>query len=164
MSVWFILLIQLTIVAYALVGGTFLAFSDFIMRSLSLTPGPGGLEAMQSINRQVFRWVFMTLFLGLAPVSLALSTFAGFSLDRPGALLILLSGIVYLAGCFCVTIFCNVPMNTRLAAMPSRAEHALAYWTDTYLPRWTFWNTVRTIACIAAATLLVFGLVAMQSC
>jgi len=163
MSFWFILLIQVSIVAYALVGGAFLAFSDFIMRSLSLTPGTGGLEAMQSINRQVFRWVFMTLFLGMAPVSLVLATYAGVSLSMPGARLILLSAVVYLAGCLCVTIFCNVPMNERLAAMPASDARAHAYWTGTYLPRWTFWNTVRTLACVVAAALQTGGLVALAA-
>ena len=69
MSPFFILLMQVAILAYALVGGVFLAFSDFIMRSLSLTGGLGGVEAMQVINREVFRWVFMTLFLGMGAQS-----------------------------------------------------------------------------------------------
>ena len=161
MSVWFILLIQVSIVAYALVGGVFLAFSDFIMRSLSLTSGTGGIEAMQSINRQVFRWVFMTLFLGLAPVSLGLCGLAWFHLNTPGAVLLLSSGVLYLGGCLGVTIVCNVPMNERLGALQASEEAAKAYWTGTYLPRWTFWNTVRTGACILAATLQTAGLVSL---
>jgi len=66
MSPFVFVILQTSIVAYALVGGVFLAFSDFIMRSLSHTGGVGGVEAMQVINREVFRWVFMTLFLGMA--------------------------------------------------------------------------------------------------
>jgi uncharacterized membrane protein len=31
----------------------------------------------------------------------------------------------------------------------------------TYLPRWTFWNTVRTLACAVASALLLFGLLWM---
>ncbi len=68
MSIVFFLIL-FTILAYAFIGGVFLAFSDFIMRSLAMTGGHGGIEAMQVINREVFRWVFMALFLGLAPVS-----------------------------------------------------------------------------------------------
>lgn len=45
---------HLAVLAYALVGGVFLAFSDFIMRALSVTSGHGGAEAMQAINREVF--------------------------------------------------------------------------------------------------------------
>ncbi|MGC3940326.1 hypothetical protein ACOTTU_21185 [Roseobacter sp. EG26] len=69
MSTIIILLFQCSILAYAFIGGVFLAFSEFIMRSLAMTGGHGGIEAMQVINREVFPWVFMTLFLSLAAVS-----------------------------------------------------------------------------------------------
>ena len=69
MSTAFILLIQFAILADAFVGGVFLAFSDFIMHALAKTSCHGGVEAMQMISREVFRWVFMTLFLSLVPVS-----------------------------------------------------------------------------------------------
>ena len=149
---------QFAILAYALVGGVFLAFSDFIMRSLSLTGGVGGVEAMQVINREVFRWIFMALFLGMAAVSLVISGYAAISLSGPAGTLILLSGLVYLFGCFGVTVLFNVPMNEALAGMDLAAEATQSYWTGTYLPRWTFWNSVRTIACGLSAILLLTGL------
>ena len=65
MASFFFILMEFAFLAYALVAGAFLAFSDVIMRSLSLTGGVGGVEAMQVINREVFRRVFMALFLGL---------------------------------------------------------------------------------------------------
>ena len=49
-------------------------------------------------------------------------------------------------------------MNEALARMDLSREATRACWTGTYLPRWTFWNTVRTIACGIAAALLLFGL------
>ena len=83
-------LIQFAILAYALVGGVFLAFSDFVMRSLALTGGAGGVEAMQSINREVFRWIFMVLFIGLAPVSLFIAGYGGWVLGGQPCNLMLL--------------------------------------------------------------------------
>lgn len=56
---------------------------------------------MQVINREVFRWVFMMVFLGMAAMSLVIVT---------------------------------------------------------YLPRWAFWNTVRTLACGLSAAVLLFAL------
>ncbi|MEQ9258637.1 MAG: DUF1772 domain-containing protein [Roseovarius sp.] len=158
MSLVFLFLLQIAVLAYALVGGVFLAFSDFIMRALALTGGHGGVNAMQVINREVFRWVFMTLFLGMAALSLLLIGFAGFALEGPGATLVVLAGLVYLVGCFGVTVVFNVPMNEALAGMELSAKATSAYWRDTYLPRWTFWNSVRTAACAVAAALLLFGL------
>ncbi|GGH41355.1 Uncharacterized membrane protein [Cribrihabitans marinus] len=162
MSPFLFYLIHLAVLAYALVGGVFLAFSDFIMRALAATSGHGGAEAMQAINREVFRWVFMTLFLGLAALSLALIVHAAVGPSRPGAMLIGMAGLVYLLGCFGVTIVCNVPMNETLARMDLSQDATRAYWTGTYLPRWTFWNTVRTIACGLSAALLLFGLTTLS--
>ena len=104
MSPILLFVMQIAILAYALVGGVFLAFSDFIMRSLARTGGAGGVEAMQVINREVFRWVFMALLLGLAPVSLAGVVFGFLNLASPGGTLMVLAGLSYLVGCFGVTI------------------------------------------------------------
>ena len=157
MSPFTFMALQCAIIAYALVSGVFLAFSDFIMRSLAHTGGIGGVEAMQVINREVFRWVFMTLFIGMAPVSLAIAGYGGFvASSGPGSLFVI-AGLIYFIGCFGVTIFFNVPMNQALAGMDATSAEASAYWTGTYLPRWTFWNTVRTFASAISAALLLFG-------
>lgn len=161
MSPFIFFALQFAIIAYALVSGVFLAFSDFIMRSLAHTGGIGGVDAMQVINREVFRWVFMTLFIGMAPVSLAIAGYGGFIVGNgPGALLVL-AGLTYFVGCFGVTVFFNVPMNEALAGMEASSASARDYWTGTYLPRWTFWNTVRTVASTISAALLLFGLLWM---
>tara|TARA_R110002094_G_scaffold32631_10_gene45185 strand:- start:776 stop:1279 length:504 start_codon:yes stop_codon:yes gene_type:complete len=158
MSMWFLVLTQLALLAYALIGGVFLAFSDFIMRSFAHTSGSGGIEAMQVINREVFRWVFMALFLGLVPVSLIVAGYAVSNLDGPTAVVMVLAGLTYLVGCFGVTVLFNVPMNEVLAGMDPSDPATRTYWAQTYLPRWTFWNTVRTVACTASAALLLIGL------
>jgi len=158
MSTTLFLLMQLSILAYALVAGVFLAFSDFIMRSLALTNGIGGVEAMQVINREVFRWVFMTLFLGMAAVSVVIAGYAWLGLGGPAGMLILLAALVYLIGCFGVTVAFNVPMNQALAGMDLTSEATRDYWLQTYVPRWTFWNSVRTAAAALSAALLLFGL------
>lgn len=154
MSLTIAVLLHLTIIAYALVSGVFLAFSDFIMRSLAIT---GGVDAMQTINREVFRWAFMALFIGLAPVSLGIAAYGGIVVGQGAGLLIMLAGLIYVIGCFGVTVAFNVPMNEALARMDVTADTTRAYWSDIYLPRWTFWNTVRTIASSLSAALLLVG-------
>ncbi|MCH2077007.1 MAG: DUF1772 domain-containing protein [Rhodobacteraceae bacterium] len=161
MSVAAFLLIQFSILAYALVGGVFLAFSDFIMRSLAITGGHGGVEAMQAINREVFRWVFMALFLGMAAISVMMVAYGALGAAGPAGTLIMVAGLVYLVGCFGVTVFFNVPMNEALAGMEMSADATRDYWFETYVPRWTFWNSVRTVACAISAALLLFGLLWM---
>ncbi len=159
MSPFIFVLLQLSILAYAIVGGVFLAFSDFIMRSLAHTGGVGGVDAMQVINREVFRWVFMTLFLGMAAVSVFIAVYSLTQIAGGPGTLILLGALIYVLGCFLVTVAFNVPMNEALAAMELSADSTRDYWTGTYVPRWTRWNTVRTVACIVAAGLTLFGLI-----
>ena len=161
MSTAFFFLIQFAVLAYAFVGGVFLAFSDFIMRSLAITGGHGGIEAMQVINREVFRWVFMALFLGMAAVSPIIAGYGAFGLSGPAGMLVTLAGLVYLIGCFGVTVFFNVPMNEALGRMEMSSDTTRDYWLQTYVSRWTFWNSVRTIACALSAALLLLGLLFM---
>ncbi|MBY4891926.1 DUF1772 domain-containing protein [Rhodobacteraceae bacterium N5(2021)] len=158
MSPIIFIFLQLAIIAYALVSGVFLAFSDFIMRSLAQTGGAGGVDAMQVINREVFRWVFMALFIGLAPVSLLIAAYGGIYIGNGPGNVIMLAGVIDLIGCFGVTVGFNVPMNETLAGMDVTADTTRDYWTGTYLPRWTFWNTVRTFASGLSSALLLFGL------
>lgn len=159
MAVWLLLIAHVSALAYGLLGGVFLAFSDFIMRSLGQVAGHGGLEAMQIINREVFRIVFMVLFLGMAPVSLFMLIHGLVRGDGGGSLIIAAAGAVYLVGGFLVTVVFNVPLNETLAAMETEAPETTRFWQQTYLPRWTFWNTVRTMACALASALTVIGLI-----
>ena len=161
MSPFSFIILQVAILAYAFVGGVFLAFSDFIMRSLTHTGGIGGVEAMQVINQEVFRWVFMALFIGMAPLSLLVAAYGGIFVGGGPGTLMMVAGLIYFIGCFGVTVCFNVPMNEALAGMELSAESTHEYWTGTYLPRWTFWNTVRTLACGLSAALLLFGLLWM---
>ncbi|MDW3225806.1 MAG: anthrone oxygenase family protein [Paracoccaceae bacterium] len=159
MSPFIFVVLQVSIVAYALIGGVFLAFSDFIMRSLAHTGGVGGVEAMQVINREVFRWIFMALFLGMAVVSVFVVIYSVTNLAGGPGTLILIGAVVYLLGCFAVTVFFNVPMNEALAGMDLTSDTTKDYWTNTYLPRWTMWNTIRTVACAVSAALVLIGLI-----
>jgi len=159
MSAFVFLLLQFSILAYAIVAGVFLAFSDFIMRALARTGGVGGVEAMQVINREVFRWIFIALFLGMAALSVFILIYGALVLAGGPRTLVMLGALTYLLGCFAVTIICNVPMNEALAKMKLSDQATHDYWTRTYLPRWTAWNTVRTTACALAAALMLSGLV-----
>lgn len=162
MSTAVFLLLNVSILAYALVAGVFLAFSDFIMRSLAIATGSSGVEAMQHINKEVFRWIFMTLFLGMAAGSVAIAGFAWFKIEGTAGVLILLAAVTYLVGCFAVTVVFNVPMNEALAGMETGSEATRHYWLQSYVPRWTFWNSVRTAASAMSAMLLLSGLAVMM--
>ena len=156
MPFWLTVAAQLSILGYALLAGVFLAFSDFIMRALRETPSAGGPAAMQAINREVFHYVFIPLFLAMAPVSVLLAVAA--AMLAPSPMPFVAAAAVYVAGAFGVTVVRNVPMNNRLAEFEAGSADGQDYWAGTYLPRWTTWNSVRAAACLLSAGLMLFGL------
>ena len=132
------------------VGGIFYAFSTFVMAALGSLSSAQGAGAMKAINVTVINPVFMLAFMGTAVLCLVL---AGGSLiwwGRPGGMLMLAASLLYLLGCFGVTMLFNVPLNNQLAAVAPAQEAAL--WSR-YLDVWTAWNHVRTLASILSAIL-----------
>lgn len=137
------------------VGGIFYAFSTFVMAALGSLPSAQGAGAMKAINVTVINPVFMLAFMGTAVLGLVL---AGASLiwwGRPGGMLMLAASLLYLLGCFGVTMLFNVPLNNQLAAIAPAQEAAL--WSR-YLDVWTLWNHVRTLASILSAILFTAAL------
>ena len=133
-----------------LVAGVFQSFSDFVMRSLVAARPSGGIEAMQTINRKVYRSWFLVMMLGMAPLSVALAGYAHFYLSAPASRPIIAGTAIYMVFVFLVTMLANVPMNNRLDRMDPFAEESADYW-KTYSVIWTWWNHVRTLGSLASA-------------
>lgn len=150
-SLWFFTVIEVSVIACGLVSGVFLAFSDFIMRSLDGSEKAAGVEVMQVINREVFRTVFMFLLIGMSILFPLIAGYAYYSISGPTAGLIMTGGTVYFFGVFVVSIFFNIPMNERLDKQEYAGAEAATYWSNVYFPRWTFWNYVRAISSSGAA-------------
>ncbi|MCY0094311.1 DUF1772 domain-containing protein [Hoeflea ulvae] len=159
MSLWFILLGAVSVLAYAAIGGVFLAFSDFLMRSFNLVRDQGGIEAMQVLNVEIMRSVFMVLFMGLTLVSLFIAVYAAINLGGTPRLLLMLAGGLYIIGVFALTAAGNVPLNNQLATLAPSTPQALAFWKEAYMTRWVSLNTLRTIACLLASGLTLAALV-----
>jgi uncharacterized membrane protein len=132
------------------VGGIFSAFSSFVMAALGRLPSAQGAAAMNAINVTVINPTFMMAFMGTTLVCLVLAGGSLFWWGRTGATLSLAASLIYIVGCFGVTMVFNVPLNDQLAAVAPAQEAAL--WSR-YLDVWTAWNHVRTLASIASAIL-----------
>lgn len=146
------------VIGCGLVGGIFFAFSSFIMAALGRLPSEQGVAAMNSINVTVQNPTFFLAFFGTGLVCLLLAAGAYVWWDQAGGKLILIAGVIYLAGCIGVTIAFNVPLNNAIAAVPAATPEAAALWSH-YLDRWTTWNTVRTVACVVSAALFTAALI-----
>lgn len=160
LTVWTLMVLAM---ASSLVSGVFLTFSDFVMKSLAASKPAAGTEAMQIINRKVFRSIFMVLLIGMIPISALVAGYAYWFLDGPVAILLINGGLLYFFGVFIVSMVGNIPMNNVLEALPQGGAAAQAYWPD-YVHGWVLWNHVRWVAALGtAASYMVAAVLAAQS-
>jgi len=138
-----------------LLGGLYFAFSAFIMTALDRAGVAHGVAAMNAINVQIVRSLFMPLFLGTTLGSAALATI-GLLNPSPAGTLQLAGGVLYVLGMFGVTMIWNVPLNNALVAAEGKPE-AGAVWSI-YLKQWTRWNHLRTLASTGATALFIAAL------
>lgn len=147
-----------TALSCGLVAGVFFAFSNFVMEALGRLPDREGIAAMQAINVTVLNPRFMTALFGTVLPCAGLAVWAIASLGDSGAPWVLAGSILYVAGCVGLTVVANVPLNEELKRQDADGPGADEVWRR-YLRRWTAWNTVRTLASLAAAGLLIAGAV-----
>ena len=150
-------LILFAAIGSALTAGIFFAFSTFVMQALERQPTAQGIATMQSINITVINPWFMTAFFGPAVAGLLLTISALRQWEQPDAIYWLAGSLLYLIGTIGVTIACNVPLNDALAVVSPDSTEGTTLWAK-YLTDWTFWNHVRTLAALLAATLFAISL------
>lgn len=151
-------LVVTALLGCTVIGGVFFAFSSFIMKSLARLPASEGIRAMQSINLVVLNRSFLGTFFGTAAISLLFIVLSLLQWGTASAGWFLSGGILYFIGTFLVTIGGNVPLNDRLAAVSAPDASSVSVW-EHYLDRWTFFNSLRTAAAIAAALSFTLGLI-----
>ena len=150
-------LILLATIGTGLSGGIFYAFSTFVMQALAKQPPAQGIATMQAINITVINPWFMLAFFAPAVAGILLSISLLFQWQQSVAVYWLTGSLLYLVGTIGVTIFGNVPLNDALATVTPDSVEGTKLWTK-YLTDWTFWNHVRTIAALLAATLYAIAL------
>jgi uncharacterized membrane protein len=154
-----LVLALVTALGGGLVAGTFFAFSTFVMAALGRIPAREGIRAMQQINITVINPWFMTALFGTGVASLAVIVGALANWEGSYGPYLVAAGVLYLVGCVGVTMAFNVPRNNVLARLEPASPGAVDTWRR-YLVEWTAWNSVRTVASLAAAGALIGGLAA----
>jgi uncharacterized membrane protein len=140
----------------AVVGGVFFAFSTFVMQALRRLPPAQGLAAMQSVNRAAPAPLFMLALFGTALTCVALGVAALRETGEPAAVHRLVGSALYLVAVV-LTIVYHIPRNNALDTVDPTGADAAQRWRA-YLPGWTAWNHVRTIASLAGATALILAI------
>lgn len=147
------MLFALTLIAAlgcGLIAGVFFAFSAFVMKAFARLPAAEGMAAMQSVNIAVLNPVFLSAFVGTAAICLLAVVASVLHWQDPRAVYLFAGGLLYLLGCFGVTMAFNVPRNDALAPARPSDPGSEGLWAG-YLVSWTAWNHVRTVASLAAA-------------
>jgi uncharacterized membrane protein len=150
-------LLWFSAIGCGLIAGVYFAFSTFIMTALARIPPASGIAAMNSVNIEIVKSLFMALFLLTALTSATLAVMAVFRWGEPGAMAMLAGGVLYVLGMFVVTMVFSVPLNDALAAVEPSSVDGASLWAR-YLKDWTFWNHIRTIASLAASVLFTLGI------
>jgi uncharacterized membrane protein len=156
-ALWFFSLKLFAALGCGLVAGVFFAFSTFVMPALARLQPAQGIVAMQSINITAINPPFMIALFGTALACIFLAIFSLLKWHQPGTIYLLVGSLFYLVGTVGVTIACNVPLNDALAIAQPNSSEGAKLWAN-YLTNWTVWNHVRTVAAIAATTLLTLAL------
>ena len=139
-----------------LMAGLFFTFSTFVMRALASLPPAPGAAAMKAINVFILNPVFLVVFLGTG-VTGGVAAVLSVARSSPRAPYLLAGALLYLLGVLGVTFACNVPRNNALAAVEPGSPAGAQVWAG-YVPGWTRWNHVRTLAALAATAAFTLAL------
>lgn len=141
----------------ALMAGVFFAFSTFVMKGLAQIPADESISAMNSINVRAVRSLFGAAFTITPLICVITIIFALWRWQNPASIYILVGGIIYVALSLLVTIVFNIPLNDALAAVAASDPNNVNLWRNFYDP-WMFWNHVRTVGSLGAATAFIIAL------
>ena len=152
-------LLWFSAIGCGLIAGIYFAFSTFVMTSLARLGPAAGIAAMNAINVEIVKSLFMPLFLFTTLTSAALAIIAIFRWGQPRAVAMLAGGVLYVLGMFVVTMVFNVPLNDTLAATDPSSTEAASLWAR-YLNDWAIWNHMRTISSTLACGLFICAIAA----
>jgi len=149
------ILLTTSVVATGLMAGLFYGWSVSVIPGTRRISSTGYVTLMQHVNREILTPRFLVPFVGI-PVLLGAAALTQLRAgdQRRGAVLIA-SALTYLVGVFGVTAARNVPLNDALDGFDLRAMsvESIEQRRQSYEGPWNRWNTVRTIANVAAFTL-----------
>jgi len=145
---WEVALVVTGMIGAAVSGGSFFAFSNFVIPALAkLQPGDGA-SAMQAINVAAPTPTFVAAIAGagLAGIPVVLASVDG--LDDVAVQYVAAGAALSLAS-FVITVAGNVPRNNALDAVDADSGAGRSYWSQ-YLTSWTRLNTLRTLTSLAS--------------
>lgn len=139
------LVLIITAVLTALIGGLFYAYSCSVVLGLGKLSDTEYLKAMQSINREILNPLFFMSFMGTV-IFLPVATFL-LRGQQTVFICLVLATLAYVIGVFGVTVAGNVPMNDALDKfdISNSTAEAIRQMRENFENRWNFLNNIRTV-------------------
>lgn len=147
----------LALLGSAIMAGLFFAFSVFVLQSFTLLLPSQAISAMQSINTNITKPLFILVFVGTAIVSMLLGMSSVTRLDERSAVYALIGCVLFLLGTIVVTVAVNIPLNNQLDQLDPNAAISAADW-QRFVDSWLPWNHSRTILNLAAVVSFVLAI------
>lgn len=148
----------ISILFSGLVAGLFYSYSCSVNIGLKSLQNSEYIKAMQSINIAIQNPVFFISFMGLL-VAFPITTYHLYAQQNASFYLFAAAMIIYFAGVFGVTIFCNIPLNEQLAKFPilTANQNEISAMRKAFEKPWNSYHTIRTIASIIAFGLTILS-------
>lgn len=147
-----------TTLLMGLVAGFFHAFSNTVMGALDQCDPRAAVAAMRRINGVVINPLFLGPFFVAPLIAWATASLLLAEGARTSAIWLTVAGLAHALGAILPTMIVNVPLNLTLdrAGAADDGDAARAMW-QAYAPRWTRWNSVRTVFCFVGLAATAIG-------
>ncbi|MCM2680722.1 DUF1772 domain-containing protein [Echinimonas agarilytica] len=146
----------LLVVITGLMAGTYFAFSIFIMKSLAELPPLEAAKAMNKINDVIVTTLFLPIFFCSTIWFSGLFIWSVINWQNEQSMMLSIAAVIYVVGMLGVTVFGNVPLNNQLKVGALDDSSLVEIW-QFYVLRWTRFNHIRMISCIASCALLTMA-------
>jgi uncharacterized membrane protein len=155
-------LLVVTTTAAGLIAGLFYSWSCGITQGLGKLTDVEYLRAMQSINRDIQRPIFLLLFVGLVLLLPVCAWLSHRHQQQGGFVFLSIASIAYIGGVFLVTIAGNVPLNNMLdeTALSGATPELLSRTRTAFEVKWNSLNVLRTVCAIIT---LICSILAVSS-
>ena len=141
------LMLLVSCVGSAAIGGVCFAFASFIMQALHKLDASEAIKTMQEINTTILTSATIVVWMAMVLVGIAAAVLAD------GSILSVLAALAYTTGAVLITGLGNVPLNNHLASVDVDDDDTtdLQEVWNTYSEKWGVYNVVRTVLFFLAA-------------
>jgi len=149
----------LAILSTGLMAGLFFTWSNAVMPGIGKMDNTAFLGALKSMNKVILNPLFFLVFFGSVVLTL-LTPFLAFKVVSKKVFTVLLvAGVVYLAGMFLVTVFGNIPLNRSLenSMLDQLTTEQLQDMREKIEAPWKRLNWIRTVSSLVAFLLLLIS-------